>query len=97
MSWGWHMGVSQKQSVSYQFISAENERIRLLEHLGSQLEPFKKPHPESFYKSRLLNFPDLPTPRNIHDSFCESNDQAKSFSISGMSGEDGDLDEAHLQ
>ncbi|CAI2192841.1 17609_t:CDS:2, partial [Funneliformis geosporum] len=84
MSWGWHMGVSQKHSVSDQIISAEKERIRLLEHLGSQLEPFKKPHPESFYKSRLLNFPDLPTLRNIYDRLSQTN----SLSISGMSGED---------
>lgn len=83
MSWGWHMGMSQKHSVSDQFISAEKERLRLLEHLGSQLEPFKKPHPESFYKSRLLNFPDLPKPRNLYDSTSDSKDQ-----ISGISSDD---------
>jgi serine/threonine protein kinase len=89
MSWGWHMGMSQKHSVSDQFISAEQERLRLLGHLGSQLEPFKKPHPESSYRSRLLNFSDLPIPRNINDGIFESDDQAHSFLVSGMSGEDG--------
>ncbi|CAG8457945.1 3940_t:CDS:2 [Dentiscutata erythropus] len=62
MSWGWHMGVSQKHDVFDQFISAENERKRLLK--SDEFEPFKKPHREAVYKSRLLKFSDLPKPVN---------------------------------
>ncbi|CAG8519563.1 4001_t:CDS:2 [Dentiscutata heterogama] len=62
MSWGWHMGVSQKHDVFDQFISAENERQRLLK--SDEFEPFKKPHHEAVYKSRLLKFSNLPKPVN---------------------------------
>ncbi|CAG8745900.1 45673_t:CDS:2 [Gigaspora margarita] len=80
MSWGWHMGVSQKHDVFDQFISAENERKRLLN--SDESEAFKKPHPEAIYKSRLLKFPELPKPVN-RSSCLRTSAERSSFFFSG--------------
>ncbi|CAG8666178.1 16425_t:CDS:2 [Acaulospora morrowiae] len=75
MSWGWHMGVSQKHVVSNQFIAAENERLRSLE-LNNEKSFKGTDHPEAIYKSRLLLFPNLPKPRNPSNSLIYySNDE----------------------
>ncbi|CAG8576537.1 6049_t:CDS:1 [Racocetra fulgida] len=84
MSWGWHMGISQKHDVFDQFISAENERQRLLK--SDELESLKKPHPEAIYKSRLLNFQNLPKPVN-RLSYLRVSAERSSFSF--ISGDDG--------
>ncbi|CAG8515835.1 5297_t:CDS:2 [Cetraspora pellucida] len=83
MSWGWHMGVSQKHDVFDQFISAENERQRLLK--SDDLDSLKQPHPEAIYKSRLLNFSDLPKPVN-RSSYLKVSTERSSFSF--ISGDD---------
>ncbi|RIB15504.1 kinase-like domain-containing protein [Gigaspora rosea] len=80
MSWGWHMGISQKHEVFDQFISAENERQRLLK--SDESEAFKKPHPEAIYKSRLLKFPELPKPVN-RSSCLRTSAERSSFFFSG--------------
>ncbi|CAH1766486.1 9569_t:CDS:2, partial [Entrophospora sp. SA101] len=67
MSWGWHMGVSQKHIVSNQFFVAEKVRLQLLKSDDSNLKPFTTPHPQAIYKSHLLDFENLPTPRNLND------------------------------
>ncbi|CAJ0877822.1 16444_t:CDS:2, partial [Entrophospora sp. SA101] len=42
-------------------------RLQLLKSDDSNLKPFTTPHPQAIYKSHLLDFENLPTPRNLND------------------------------
>ncbi|CAG8611783.1 8275_t:CDS:2 [Ambispora leptoticha] len=66
MSWGWHMGLSQKQRIAEQFVAAEQDRLKMIEEAGDNVMELAFPvlHPKAIYYSRRLNFTDLPESRD---------------------------------
>ncbi|CAG8571787.1 11112_t:CDS:2 [Ambispora gerdemannii] len=84
MSWGWHMGLSQKQKIAEQFVAAEQDRLKAIEEAGDNVmeSAFPVLHPKAIYYSRRLNFPDLPDPRDrTLTSVACSNDIYSVYSI----------------
>ncbi|RHZ83139.1 hypothetical protein Glove_99g47 [Diversispora epigaea] len=86
----WYLDLSQINRTEYYFEYKLADRLRLKGLNKCSKKPFVKNHPEACYRSRLLNFPNLPKP--INDKFGDVKLSLENFMRVSTRYEDADDD-----